>query len=62
MTVRREGSDHANRCVAIQSLEHKEALLPIPVNLTSFGNTVFADDETKMKSFGWALTPFDWHP
>lgn len=62
VTVRREGNDYGNRRAATQSLDHQEALLPVPVDLTSFGNTVSADDETKMKSLGRALTPFDWHP
>ena len=26
------------------------------------GNKVFADDQVKMRSLGWVLTPWDWGP
>lgn len=32
------------------------------MNVTSLGNTVFADDEIKMRSLGWPLSQNDWYP
>lgn len=34
----------------LHSLENAEVLLLVPVNMTLFGNGVFADDEVKMGS------------
>ena len=34
-------------------------LTSIPVDVTLFGNRVFADDQVKMRSLGWALIQYD---
>lgn len=34
--------------------------LPVPVNVTLYGNTVFAHDQVKMRSLVWALIQYDW--
>ena len=33
---------------------------PLSVNVTLFGDRVFADDPVKMRSLGWALTQYDY--
>jgi len=37
------------------SQKDAQVLTPVPVKVTLFRNTVFANDEVKMKSFGWTL-------
>ena len=39
-----------------------EVLTPVSVNVTTFGNMVFAHDQVKVKSLEWTLIHYDWCP